>query len=104
MSIDSTSEARTTLDVRITIPQHVVFRSFVKETVVLNLDTGRYHGLNPVGGRMLEVLKDVSLVRDAAAQLAHEYGVPSEEIERDLLEFCDELARRRLIERAGAAS
>jgi hypothetical protein len=95
---------RTTLDARITIPQHVVFRSFVKETVVLNLDTGRYHGLNPVGGRMLEVLREKPLVRDAAAQLAGEYGQPADEIERDLLEFCDELASRGLVERDGAAS
>ena len=29
------------------IPQHVVFRGFATETVVLNLETGKYHGLNP---------------------------------------------------------
>ena len=103
MSIN-TPEAPTTPDARIIIPQHVVFRSFVKETVVLNLDTGRYHGLNPVGGRMLEVLKEVGVVRDAAARLAQAYGVPNDEIERDLLDFCDELASRGLIERAVAAS
>lgn len=33
------------------VPDHVVYRAFVDETVVLNLDTGRYHGLNAVGGR-----------------------------------------------------
>ena len=104
MSIDSISEARTTLDTKIAIPQHVVSRSFVKETVVLNLDTGRYHGLNPTGGRMLEVLKEVPIVRDAAAKLAGEYGLPAEEVEGDLLRFCDELAGRGLIERAGTAS
>lgn len=104
MSIDTTPDAPTTPDARITIPQHVVFRSFVKETVVLNLDTGRYHGLNPVGGRMLEALKEVGVVRDAAARLAQTYGVPAHEIERDLLAFCDELAARGLIERAVAAS
>jgi Coenzyme PQQ synthesis protein D (PqqD) len=102
MSIDST-ELRTSPDARITVPQHVVFRSFVKETVVLNLDTGRYHGLNPTGGRMLEVLRDVAIVKDAAEQLAREYGVPYDEIERDLIEFCDDLATRGLIERDGAA-
>lgn len=104
MSIDSRTEPRTTVDARISVPQHVVFRSFVKETVVLNLDTGRYHGLNPTGGRMLEVLRDVALVSDAAAQLAREYDLPVEEIERDLLEFCDDLTTRGLIERDNAAS
>jgi hypothetical protein len=95
---------RTTLDARITVPQHVVFRSFVKETVVLNLDSGRYHGLNPTGGRMLEVLRETPEVREAAARLAAEYEVPAEEIQQDLLDFCDELLSRGLIERDGAAA
>jgi hypothetical protein len=103
MSTEKMLEARTTPDARITIPQHVVFRSFVKETVVLNLDTGRYHGLNPVGGRMLEVLRETPLVRDAAGRLAAEYDQAVEDIERDLIEFCDELASRGLVERDGAA-
>jgi len=45
------------------LPEHVVHRSFVAETVVLNLQTGRYHGLNPVGGRMLDALNGASSVR-----------------------------------------
>jgi hypothetical protein len=53
---------------------------------------------------MLEVLKEVGVVRDAAARLAQAYGVPKDEIERDLLDFCDDLAARGLIERAVAAS
>jgi hypothetical protein len=95
---------RTTLESRITVPQHVVFRSFVKETVVLNLDSGRYHGLNPTGGRMLEVLRETPVVGEAAALLADEYGVSVEELQGDLLDFCDELLSRGLIERDGAAA
>jgi hypothetical protein len=53
---------------------------------------------------MLDVLREAPLVRDAAAKLADEYGVPAEEIAGDLINFCDELAGRGLIERASAAS
>jgi len=80
------------------IPENVVFRSFVKETVILNLTTGKYHGLNPTAGHMLEVLEQRDSVGDAAAQLAEEYGQPREEIERDLCSFCADLAERGLIE------
>ena len=38
------------------MPDHVVYREFVQETVILNLETGTYHGLNPTGGKMLETL------------------------------------------------
>ncbi len=63
------------LEARARLPQHVVHRSFVSETVVLNLRTGRYHGLNPTAGRMLEALEAASTVGDAVPVLAGEYGL-----------------------------
>jgi len=86
------------LDAKVRVPQHVVYRAFVKETVVLNLETGKYHGLNPTGGRMLDVLERAPTVRDAAAQLAQEYGRPGAEIEQDVRELCSDLLERGLIE------
>ena len=79
------------------IPDHVVYRTFVYETVVLNLQTGKYHGLNRTGGRMLELLEREPTVGDAAAKLAAEFAQPSEQIEADLCEFCSDLAARDLI-------
>ena len=80
------------------VPQHVVFRQFAAETVVLSLETGMYHGLNPVGGRMLQVLGEAGRVDAAAITLAKEYGQPLSDIERDLCNFCLDLAERGLIE------
>jgi hypothetical protein len=79
------------------IPDHVVYRTFVYETVVLNLKTGKYHGLNRVAGRMLEVVEREATVHDAAVKLAAEYGRPVGEIEVDLCEFCSDLAERGLV-------
>lgn len=90
--------AESLLDATVRLPNHVVSRAFVKETVVLNLQSGKYHGLNPTGGRMLEVLAAAPTVRDAAAKLADEYDRPLEEIERDLCDFCADLLDRGLIE------
>ena len=36
---------------KLRVPDHVVYRSFPGETVALNLNTGRYHGLLHSGGR-----------------------------------------------------
>jgi hypothetical protein len=92
------------LSTRVRVPDHVVHRRFPAETVVLNLETGRYHGLNPTGGRMLEVVESAANLRQAANQLANEYGRALGEIERDLRAFCIELAERGLVvlEPAGA--
>jgi len=84
------------------LPEHVVHRAFAAETVVLNLDTGKYHGLNPVAGRMLAVLEQVGTVQDAARQLAVEYDQPLDTIEEDLCELCRDLLQRGLIETDGA--
>lgn len=95
MASPSTSDL---LAARVRLPQHVVCRSFVAETVVLNLQTGQYHGLNPTAGRMLETLQKTPTVGATVAVLAGEYGVEREQIERDLLALTRGLLERGLIE------
>ncbi|MDQ3569706.1 MAG: PqqD family protein [Actinomycetota bacterium] len=86
------------LKARVRRPEHVVYRSFAAETVVLNLDTGQYHGLNATAGRMLEVLEEVGSVQEAASRIARDYGQPVTEVEEDLCTLCASLADRGLIE------
>ena len=88
---------------RVTIPQHVVFRAFVEETVVLNLESGRYHGLNPTAGRMLELLGELGEVDAVAERVADETGAPANRVAEDLRAFCSSLAERGLIEVEPAA-
>lgn len=80
------------------LPQHVVHRSFVAETVVLNLRTGKYHGLNQTAGRMLEALETSATIGAVIPELAREYEVDESKIESDLAELCHELLARELIE------
>jgi hypothetical protein len=95
MAPPSTSEL---LAARVRLPQHVVHRSFVAETVVLNLRTGKYHGLNPTAGRMLEALNTAPTAGAVVPELALEYGVDPAKIESDLLALCQGLLERELIE------
>jgi len=88
----------------ITVPDNVVFRAFAAETVVLNINTGQYHGLNPVAGRMLETLQRTSNLETAARELAEEFEQPVERIERDLRAFCGDLSGRGLLEIDGAGT
>jgi hypothetical protein len=81
----------------VTVPNHVVFRPFVTETVVLNLKTGLYHGLNPVAGRMLELLQGQGSIEAAARALAEEVDVPLATVLDDLQAFCADLAARDLL-------
>lgn len=80
------------------IPQHVVYRRLVDETVMLNVLTGQYHGLNTTGGRILEALEQHSDVEDAIAILTEEFEVSAEVLRADIGEFCSDLRARGLIE------
>lgn len=94
-TVNSTSSL---LASKVTVPQHVVYRSFPAETVVLNLETGKYHGLNATAGSMLEALERADCVRDAAGTLATNYEQDPSVIEQDLCELCQSLLERGLIE------
>ncbi len=86
---------------RIKIPKHVVYRRLPTETVVFNLQTGKYHGLNDAAGSMLEALERSATVHGATVAVAEEYAQPEAVIERDMRELCESLLARGLIELDG---
>ena len=52
---------------RAVIPHHVVHRTLASETVLLNIETGHYYGMDEVGGRFFDVLRDAGSVGTAVA-------------------------------------
>jgi len=98
MTPDTVSDTSSLAEATIRMPQHVVYRSFPSETVMLNLNTGKYHGLNATAGRMLDALQKAPRVRDAAAIVAETYKQPRAVVEQDLRELCQLLLDRGLIE------
>jgi Coenzyme PQQ synthesis protein D (PqqD) len=102
MSAETVTDSASLLAANVGVPQHVVYRSFPSETVVLNLQTGTYHGLNATAGQMLAELERCASVREAAAALARTYEQEQDVIERDLCELCRQLLARGLIEADGA--
>jgi hypothetical protein len=84
------------------VPPHVVLRAFDEETVVLNLDTGKYHSLNPVGGRFLQVLDEAASVRDALTCLQGLFRDQDPTVlQADLVEFCNALGWAGVVEIVG---
>ena len=86
------------LDAIYSVPADVVYRSFAHETVVLNLKTGQYHGLNATAGVMLQELERGDMARAAAVRIAERFERPLAEIEEDLGGLCRDLLERGLIE------
>jgi hypothetical protein len=89
---------RDLLAARVRLPQHVVFREFPAETVVLNLQTEQYHGLNPTAGVMLTELGRSRSVSEAAVAVARHFDRDEDEVRVDVLGLCVQLLDRGLIE------
>ena len=89
---------RADTQIRVRIPRHVAYQSFVTETVVLDLDTGRYHELEHGAGALLAALESSASLALAAAALASDRGRPVAELESQCLELCVRLAEHGLIE------
>ena len=87
-----------TEDGRARKPDHVVYQYFDNETILLNLETGQYHGLNASGGQVLDNLLRMGNVQYAAEALAEQYEQPYAEVARDVNAFCTELVEQGLIE------
>lgn len=83
------------------VPEHVVHRAFEAETLLLNLESGQYHGLNATGARLLELIGDEDgggNIGAAVTQLARECAMEPGEIADDLVKFCLQLEERGLLE------
>jgi hypothetical protein len=81
----------------VSIPEHVVFRSFASETVVLNLQTQKFHGLNASAGRMAEVLGREKTIAAALTEIARDFDRPEDEIQPYLLDFVETMLERGLL-------
>jgi hypothetical protein len=67
------------------------------EAVILQLETGVYHGLDPVGAHVWSLLQEPKKVSALRDQLLEEYDVTPECCERDLLKLFEKLADEQLI-------
>jgi len=87
-----------TLESRVAVNRDVLFRDLGGEAVLLNLQSGKYYGLDEVGTRMWSLLVQHGKVRQAYDALLAEYDVSEERLQEDLLHFIDELVSHGLLQ------
>lgn len=86
------------LDRKAHVPDHVVYRSFATETIILNLETGQYHGLNMTAATVLDALENEKTMSDAVEAIAEDYGQSVEVVAADVRELCQGLLDRGLLQ------
>src|ERR671925_449544 len=84
-------------DARAVVAPDVMFRHVGDESVILDLKTERYLGLDEVGTRMWNVVLDSPSIESAYETLAAEYDVDPARLRRELKEFLHKLVDHGLI-------
>ena len=82
---------------RVRVPDDVLISNLQQESVILNLDSERYYGLDDVGTRMLSVLSTSNSIETAYEQLREEYDVDDDVLRQDLLSLVEQLVDQGLV-------
>ncbi len=82
---------------RVAVPDGVLARNLEGESVVLNLKTEKYFGLDEVGTRMWTLLTDATSIQSAYDSLAAEYDVEPAQLRADMEKLIGELVEHGLL-------
>lgn len=85
------------LDSKLIIPPQVMSRLVGDETVLLNLESGLYFGLDGVGQRIWETVSEGKKLCETVAVIVAEYDVNEAQAAADVLEFASTLVERGLL-------
>jgi hypothetical protein len=85
------------LDTRLSIPPQVMSRPVGDETVLLDLESGTYFGLDGVGKRIWESIGKGLTLGDTVAVIEAEYEVEKDQARADVVEFVRDLIERGLV-------
>jgi hypothetical protein len=88
---------KTSLQDRIIISPEVLFQDASGETVLLDLRSETYYGLDAVGTRIWALLQEHGCLGEVYHALQCEYEVDPEQLATDLLGHVDELLRAGLL-------
>ena len=83
---------------RVKVPDDVLISGLQDESVILNLDSERYFGLDEVGTRILSVLATANSIEAAYEILLEEYDVDGQVLRQDLLSLVEQLVEQGLVE------
>jgi len=82
---------------RVRIPDDVLISRLQEESVILNLDSERYYGLDDVGTRILNVLNASDSIETAYESLLEEYDIDGQVLREDLLALVESLANQGIV-------
>jgi hypothetical protein len=83
---------------RVVVPSHVLVRFLDKESVLLNIETERYFGLDETGTRMWQLATAAPKIDIAYQQLLDEYDVEPGLLRENLTDLLSRLVENGLLQ------
>ena len=85
------------MDSKFAIPPQVMARMVGDETVILDLQSGTYFGLDPIGARIWTLIGEGKSLAEICDTVLAEYDVARDVLERDVRDLVHDLSKRKLI-------
>lgn len=85
---------------RVRVAEDVLISNLQEESVILNLESERYYGLDNVGTRFVTVLDTSESIEAAYEVLRDEYDVDPQNLRQDLLDLIESLLKQGILIRA----
>lgn len=82
---------------KLSVPDGVVSAALEDESVLLNIETGMYYGLDAVGTRIWELIESGASHAELLSQLLEEYEVDLPRLHDDVAQFIDLLVSKGLL-------
>ena len=92
------SQPGVSLNAQVRIPEGVLFKELAGETVLLNLNTGVYFGLDAIGSRIWQLIQDGRSLQQLLAILLDEFDVDRARGEADLTTLVSSLCEHGLLQ------
>jgi hypothetical protein len=86
-----------TLASRVRVNDNVLFQALQDEAVLLNLNSGVYFGLDPVGTRIWQLFAEHELLSEIAQVIIAEFDVAEDRCTSDLLALIADLENQGLV-------
>lgn len=78
----------------------IVSSTLEDEVVMLDIEQGKYFGLDPVGARIWEIIETPHTVKDIITTLTAEYDVTEDQCKTDVLDFLTQMQSLNMIDYA----
>ncbi len=89
------------LNLTIRFSKDVVFRDLDDEMIIMDMNTGKYFGLNETGAKIWALLDKYQKPKKVIDELLTEYNLSEDECEREVKQFLQAILNKGLIDVEG---